>query len=161
VWNDHEEQLTSDCAGPMTIGKSGITVKLNGKTVSCGGDATKNGIVITNLTNVHVAGGNVTACGLGVYISGGGGHQINGMNVSGNLWHGFLLGPLTVGGVFIEEGSNYNSLNSAVLDGNGEWGVKVNGDHNSIHSSVITNTLEQRAVAKRERSLVGPQAPPD
>jgi hypothetical protein len=83
VWNDHEEQLTSDCAGPMTIGKSGITVKLNGKTVSCGGDATKNGIVITNLTNVHVAGGNVTACGLGVYISGGGGHQINGMNVSG------------------------------------------------------------------------------
>ncbi len=86
-----------DCSGvdgdPLIVGADGITIRLNGWTLTCppgfvnsGGELDVEGIRTTNHVGVSVIGpGKVTGCGRAVAFQGGSDNVVRGLYLSGNL----------------------------------------------------------------------------
>jgi parallel beta-helix repeat protein len=76
--------LTSDCAGPLTVGASGITVDLGGHTVLCSGIPGVTGIDVGSSSNVVVENGSVSGCEEGVLADGGNSNQFLALALTNN-----------------------------------------------------------------------------
>jgi parallel beta-helix repeat protein len=160
--------LTSDCTGPLVVAASGITVNLNGHTVSCGSPSNEPaylatvGIDITNRTYVIVRDGTVTRCGTGVRIGGGGGHNVIRLNADRNGFCDEGGGPYAPGmrleashrntirdgsasfngGGIDMRGSDYNVVVRQKVNDNCGTGIAMSGgsDRNVVDSTQVVGT---------------------
>src|SRR5437870_4625382 len=99
---DTELSSDLDCSGvdgdPLTIGVDGITLRLNGWTLTCppgfvnsAGETDVEGIRATDRVGVQVLGpGKITGCGRAVTLDGGRDNVVAGLYLNGNLT-GILL----------------------------------------------------------------------
>jgi len=76
--------LGSDCAAPLTVGASGITVDLGGYSVLCSGAPGETGIDVGDRSNVLVENGSVNGCEEGVLADGGDFNQYTGLRLTNN-----------------------------------------------------------------------------
>jgi hypothetical protein len=74
--------LGSDCAAPLTVGASGITVDLGGHSVLCAPGVT--GIDVGDRSNVVIKNGSVSGCEEGVLADGGDSNQYTGLTLMNN-----------------------------------------------------------------------------
>jgi parallel beta-helix repeat protein len=116
--------LTADCAAPLTIGASGITVNLGFHTVFC--ESAVSGIVIPSRVSLsNVQNGFVSRdeaqCGTGVEVDGSSNQVLNIVEYEAN-GSGFQMAA----------GANFNRLigDEAIL--NGDAGFISFGNHNTV-----------------------------
>jgi parallel beta-helix repeat protein len=76
--------LSSDCAAPLTIGASGITVDLGGHSVLCSGAPGEIGIDVGSWSDVLVENGSVSGCEEGVLADGGDSNQYMALTLTNN-----------------------------------------------------------------------------
>jgi nitrous oxidase accessory protein NosD len=76
--------LSSDCAAPLIVGASGITVDLGGHAVLCSGAPGETGIDVGDRSNVLIRNGSVNGCEEGVLADGGDSNQYRGLTLTNN-----------------------------------------------------------------------------
>jgi parallel beta-helix repeat protein len=76
--------LSSDCAAPLIVGASGITVDLGGHSVLCSGAPGEIGIDVGSSSDVAVRNGSVSGCDEGVLADGGDANQYRGLSLTNN-----------------------------------------------------------------------------
>lgn len=124
--------LAGDCAGPMTVAASNITINLNGFSVVGGGI----GIVINNQVNVHVRNGTVTGAQLGILLGGSGGnHLLHQLTVSGNQ---FTAIDLSNGGNRVLRNNLSNNSTGILVFGSSDNTIVGNTTNNNLVGITVT-----------------------
>jgi hypothetical protein len=139
--------LSSDCAAPLTVGASGITVNLGGHSVLCSGAPGETGIDVGSSSDVLVENGTVNNCEEGVLADGGNfnrylavsltnnnvGFEISNSSSSAILRSQVTNSPFT--GVLLFQTSGFLVYRNTVLNSN--TGIFDNGGTNNV---ILSNT---------------------
>ena len=153
---DVDTTLTEDCHGPLVVAANGVQLDLNGKTVTCHGDASRIGIKVIGRTGVHVSDGRVTGCGTGILLNGGGGHHLNNLLVDHHTVDVddlFLPCNLcavsgTGDGIRLVD-SNNNHINGSTVEHNQGIGVHlIASDGNRFNTMVINENCAGVAIGE-------------
>jgi len=124
--------LAADCAAPLTVAASGITVDLGGHAVVCDSQEAAGIRIPSGLSSVTVRNGAVrlglSSCFEGVNVSGES-NQLKALQESGSI-DGFVVGGDSNTLLLISASSNF-------VDG-----VAVTGDNNTIRQATLTGNLE-------------------
>jgi hypothetical protein len=118
--------LAADCAAPLTVGASGITVDLGGHSVLC--DSVVTGIVIPSfVSSSTVANGSVSGP-----VNGGLGNCVNGVDAQGSSDRLISLTATNArgSGFFVSGGSN--TLLAVAGNHNFNFGVRVIGSFDTV-----------------------------
>ncbi len=134
--------LDSDltCSGTaLTIGADGITLDLNGHTITgsstpCAPCPPEDGIAVVGRTGVTVGGGTVTGFVFGVRLVGSDSNVIRGIVVTNNIFNGISL--------FAD--SDNNQVKDCALSNNGAFGVIINdrSDNNLVEDCAVTSNSQ-------------------
>jgi hypothetical protein len=124
--------LQADCAAPLTIGASGITVDLNGHSIVC--DFATDGIVVPSGRNANTVkngfvGNGAGTCTNGIHV-GGDSNQFTSINVSSP----------SADGVHGDNTADSNRFTSVNVNGAGGTGFNIFGDGNVVRLSNVTNS---------------------
>src|SRR5262245_47000515 len=76
--------LGSDCAAPLIVGASGITVDLGGHSVLCSGAPGEIGIDVGSWSDVQIENGSVSGCEEGVLADGGDSNEFRALTLTDN-----------------------------------------------------------------------------
>ena len=158
-----------DCSGvdgdPLIVGADGITIRLNGWTLTCppgfvnaGGELDVEGIRATNHVGVNVIGpGKITGCGRAVTFFSGSDNVVRGLYLSGNLT-----------GINLQGGAGHTARNNVIVSNEGtaiatsrvvnarildNWIVANGGDPNLARGFGITNDNASSATISRNHIL--------
>lgn len=127
-------KLTSNCVGPLAITADNVFLDLGGKTVSCNSANPWIGIDVTDRRKVRIENGNVTDCGRGLNLIGGGGHIVKKVNLRRvntpipNRYYGIY-----------SEGSAQNTFESVVAEGNDVGADLTRGSYENTMKGVKLN----------------------
>ncbi len=119
--------LKTDCEGPLEVAADKVHVNLAGHRITCNGDTTRDGIEIINRTKVRVTNGLVESCRTGIFISGGGEHHLEQLQVNNHSVFGIVI-------LF----SNDNRLANIETIDNGDRGVSLSSSSKN-HLSALTS----------------------
>jgi hypothetical protein len=139
--------LSSDCAAPLTVGASGITVNLGGHSVLCSGAPGETGIDVASSSNVLIENGAASRCEEGVLADGGNfnrylalsltsnnvGFEISNSMASAIVRSQVTNSPFT--GVLLFQTSGFLVYGNTVLNSN--TGIFDNGGTNNV---ILSNT---------------------
>ncbi|MBL8295182.1 MAG: right-handed parallel beta-helix repeat-containing protein [Bryobacterales bacterium] len=160
---DRDTRLTTDCAGPLTVAKDGIDINLGWHRVVCllGPDGTRTGpgVELLNRRNVTLRNGVVgDLCSTGIQVTGGGGHQLSQLEVSGNYESLVVTdsgGNRITQSVFANNyrgphfwGSTGNTLVSLVIRDNEKTGLSFDSGSND-------NVIDMATVARNGSKVRG------
>ena len=150
---------------PLIVGADGITVGLNGWTLTCmpgfvnvGGELDMEGIRVTNHVGVNILGpGKITGCGRAVTFFSGSDNEVRGLYLSGNLT-----------GINLQGGAGHTARNNVIVSNEGtaiatsgvvnarildNWIVANGGDPNLARGFGITNDNASSATISRNHIL--------
>lgn len=135
--------LTGDmvCAGTaLRIGADGITVDLNGDTISGDGVSVGSaGVENAGYHKVTIENGTITAFFFGIHLEGADDNRIRAITADGNSFSG----------IYLEEGSDDNRIEESVVINNGSParpgnGITINGsDGNLVTRTLAANNYTQ------------------
>lgn len=160
---DRDTRLTADCAGPLTVAKDGIEINLGWHRVVCllspDGTRTGPGVELLGRRNVTLRNGIVgEQCSTGIQVTGGGGHQLSQLEVSGNYESLVVTdsgGNRIVQSVFANNyrgphfwGSTGNTLVSLVIRDNAKTGLLFDSGSND-------NVIDMTTVARNGSKVRG------
>ncbi|BBM04058.1 right-handed parallel beta-helix repeat-containing protein [Microbulbifer sp. GL-2] len=150
--------LTTDSPYALTVvGPTGYLRMLGGGKITCDNSlgAGIAGVRVKGLSSI-VTGGEINSCPTGVILEGVGSHTVlntkildfalDGVEVvsSYNFISGAkILGPevgVSDDGIFIKEGSDYNTISNNYIDGAGNDGILVDGEFAVITLNEIKNS---------------------
>ncbi len=137
--------LGSDCAAPLVVGASGITVDLGGHSVLCSGVPGEIGIDVGSWSDVVVTNGSVTGCEEGVLADGGDSNQFVRLaltnnnvgfeisnSVSSTIMRNEVVNNSIFAGVLLFQTSGSLVQRNTVL--NSGYGIFDNGGTNNVIS---------------------------
>ncbi len=150
---------------PLIVGADGITVGLNGWTLTCmpgfvnvGGELDMEGIRVTNHVGVNILGpGKITGCGRAVAFQGGSDNVVRGLYLSGNL-----------SGISFQGGADHTAQKNVIVSNEGtamatsgvvnvqildNWIAANGGDPDPARGFGITNDNASSATISRNNIL--------
>jgi len=124
-----------DCDGTAVTLEDGVTLDLNGHTVSCDGDVGSIGILLSG-QGATVRNGTVTNCATGIYAADDGMHEIRDMSAVSNIGSEEVL---LNGGIVVD--SDNNSVRNVTVTGNFPVGLVLYGDGNAVMDCDVSENL--------------------
>ena len=145
--------LSADCAAPLIVGASGITINLGGHNVVCDTAELWGILIPLGTSNVAVQNGTVR---------GGLSSCVDDVNVGGDSNRLVSLRAFDASGKGFTIGGDSNTLQSVTGNFNGDSGVIVFGDHNTVRQGTFAGNGDDGAafflgtgnVLIRSRSLL-------
>ena len=124
-----------NCSGTAVTLEDGVTLDLNGHTVSCNGDVGSIGILLSG-QGATVKNGTVTNCATGIYAADDGMHEIRNMSAVSNIGSEDVL---LNGGIVVD--SDNNSVRNVTVTGNFPVGLVLYGDGNAVMDCDVSENL--------------------
>jgi hypothetical protein len=127
------------CDGPSSstagVVVDGGTLDLNGRTITCAdtdvdGDIPQ-GVVLTGKKS-KVVNGTIVGCANGIFITGDGKHQVQGVTVQGSIDDG----------IDFTEDAGKCKITDVTLSGNADDGIEMDSDKNKVTNAVVTGSGE-------------------